>query len=403
MHARRPGAAGSRCRLPPALCAIAVAAGDWTQARALASRIRAQKPDYRDVVALEAKALAGLEHAARVEQAAAWRTAAEAALAEGDRSGATLAAKQWTALTPNDPALAELQAQLREPALPPIASAGPTPKLARPFRFWLTASVGAAVLLVTVVLLSQVLRRNGEGGSPSMAPSIATVAFVAAAPTATTPSPTRTHTPTPINTSTLLPTHTQTPSPTASPMLTATHTRTPTVAPTMSRTLAATKVAIATRVAASPTPKAATQLSAVHLGQPDGSNENGQTIHFSWTGRALSATQGYALLVWPDNGTWNNRTGLDLPAVADFCQAKFVASEFDLSSAILNNAPWIGPGRYYWTVVIVDTARKDASGRCALASPQAAPRSFSYDTTSSSTGGPNPPPAGRPTPTDAAP
>ena len=60
-------------------------AGDWAQARTLAGRIRVQAADYRDVVALEAQALAGQERVARSEQAATWRAVAETALARGDR------------------------------------------------------------------------------------------------------------------------------------------------------------------------------------------------------------------------------------------------------------------------------------------------------------------------------
>ncbi len=98
---------------PYATLQAAATAGDWAQARALAGRIRAQKPDYRDVVALEAQALAGQERVARAEQAATWRADAEAALAAGDRSAAVRAAKQWAALTPDDPELVTFKSRLQ--------------------------------------------------------------------------------------------------------------------------------------------------------------------------------------------------------------------------------------------------------------------------------------------------
>jgi tetratricopeptide (TPR) repeat protein len=90
----------------------AVAAGDWERALALANQIAAQDLGYRDVATLEEKALHGQEQAARAREAATWRAEAERALAEGDRQGAEMAARQWQALTPDDPKLEELLAHL---------------------------------------------------------------------------------------------------------------------------------------------------------------------------------------------------------------------------------------------------------------------------------------------------
>ncbi len=116
------GLSVDRLAKPYATLQAAVAAHDWSQALTLAGQIRTQKPDYRDVVALEAEALAGQEHAARAEQAATWRAETEAALARGDHDAAALAARQWAKLTPDDPALAALRAKLEARQAPPAKS-----------------------------------------------------------------------------------------------------------------------------------------------------------------------------------------------------------------------------------------------------------------------------------------
>ncbi len=97
---------------PYASLEAALVAEDWSGAVRLAGKIRQEHPDYRDVVALEEKALDGLERAARKREAATWRTAAEKALAEGNRQGAEMAARQWQALTPEDPELQGFQKRL---------------------------------------------------------------------------------------------------------------------------------------------------------------------------------------------------------------------------------------------------------------------------------------------------
>jgi hypothetical protein len=97
---------------PYALLEAALVAEDWPGAVKLAGKIREEHPDYRDVVALEEKALDGLEQAARKREAATWRIAAEKALTDGNRPGAEMAARQWQALTPDDPELANFQKRL---------------------------------------------------------------------------------------------------------------------------------------------------------------------------------------------------------------------------------------------------------------------------------------------------
>ncbi len=92
---------------PYAALEEAVAAGRWEEALALADEIKAVDADYRDVAGLEQRALTGLAEAAKREQAAQWREAAEEALAAGDPDAAELALGQWLTLLPgNERALA---------------------------------------------------------------------------------------------------------------------------------------------------------------------------------------------------------------------------------------------------------------------------------------------------------
>jgi hypothetical protein len=90
----------------------AVEAGRWQDALALAGQVRTADAGYRDVVALEAAALAGLEQEARAQQAVEWRAEAERALADGDLKGAGMAMKKWQALAPDDPVMPEFQTKL---------------------------------------------------------------------------------------------------------------------------------------------------------------------------------------------------------------------------------------------------------------------------------------------------
>ncbi len=97
---------------PYAALEAALAAGAWGEALEVAGRIRGSGPDYRDVAALEQKALAGMQNQARQEQAEVWRKEAEAALAVGDLDGARLAAQQSLQLAPGDAAELALLAQV---------------------------------------------------------------------------------------------------------------------------------------------------------------------------------------------------------------------------------------------------------------------------------------------------
>ena len=83
---------------PYAELEAAIAAGAWQQALALVDTIKASDPDYRDVAALEQRALAGMEAEARRAQALQWKQAAEEALAAGNLDAAELALVQWANL-----------------------------------------------------------------------------------------------------------------------------------------------------------------------------------------------------------------------------------------------------------------------------------------------------------------
>ena len=90
----------------------AMAAGQWREALTLVDEIKAVDADYRDVVGLEAKALAGLAEEAKQAQAAQWKEAVEQALADGNWGVAELALGQWLALVPGDPDAVEAKERL---------------------------------------------------------------------------------------------------------------------------------------------------------------------------------------------------------------------------------------------------------------------------------------------------
>ena len=92
----------------------ALTAGAWAEALDLAGSIRRSEPDYRDVAALEQRALAGIQEEARQQQAEEWRKEAEASLAGGDLEGAELAVRQSLHLAPGNPAGLALLVQVEE-------------------------------------------------------------------------------------------------------------------------------------------------------------------------------------------------------------------------------------------------------------------------------------------------
>jgi serine/threonine-protein kinase len=180
-----------------------------------------------------------------------------------------------------------------------------------------------------------------------------------------------------------LPTVTSPPEPTSTPASSATPTP---AAPTVRATPIAALTDTPRPAETSPTPRR--QVAAPVLGTPDGSAESGPAIRFTWTASgALGPGDGYAVLVWPE-GLAGGRTGLDLPAVHDACRQPLRATELTVNDITKLG---IGPGRYNWTVVVVDTSRPDGKGHpCTVISDQPMPHQFTYS------GGAAPTPESRP-------
>jgi outer membrane protein assembly factor BamB/uncharacterized protein YeaC (DUF1315 family) len=133
-EAARVGLREEQLAAPYAQLQAAVEGGRWQEALALAEQVRAADTSYRDVVALEAAALAGLEQEARTQQAVEWRAEAERALAAAEFRDAGRAAQKWQELTPGDLELADFRQRLAEAqarsaltAQPPDQPAAPSP------------------------------------------------------------------------------------------------------------------------------------------------------------------------------------------------------------------------------------------------------------------------------------
>ncbi len=113
---------------PYAALERAIAEEQWQQALDLATEIKVEEPDYRDVVALEATALAGMERRQRAGWAAEWRRQAVRALAAGNLAAARIAALRWQEMEPDEPDAAQFLQRLEAPveaALPEATEAGP--------------------------------------------------------------------------------------------------------------------------------------------------------------------------------------------------------------------------------------------------------------------------------------
>jgi hypothetical protein len=99
---------------PYAQLEAALTAQQWKQALDLAAAIKGQNPQYRDIRALEEKAITGQEQAKRADWAAQWRQQAKDALAIGNLKGAQTAALRWQEMTPGDKQASEFLAQLEQ-------------------------------------------------------------------------------------------------------------------------------------------------------------------------------------------------------------------------------------------------------------------------------------------------
>ncbi len=256
-----------------------------------------------------------------------------------------------------------------------------------------------AALVVVGVLLGFLIApglRPGTGEAQQVSAVTAVAAFTEAAPTAApatmnpaampsatavaaqTPSPAATWTVEPTMRATSVPRATSTVAPTAAPVVVATATAVP--VPTQTPTLSAKPAAKATArppATKSPVATAASRVRvpAPELFRPNNTNETG-SVTFAWNdgGHKLAATEGYAVLVWKaDDARWQGYKGLDLPTVYDACSGAFKGLAFTVPLATM---PSFGPGRYNWSVVVVNTSIRDQIGRCAVVSEQPAPLQF---------------------------
>jgi hypothetical protein len=94
-----------RLTTPYAQLEQALTGQDWAEALALAIDIRAQDPNYRDVVALEARAQQG-------HWSNQWRSAAQQALEDEDYDAARGALSQWRRVDPANPDIEQLEQEL---------------------------------------------------------------------------------------------------------------------------------------------------------------------------------------------------------------------------------------------------------------------------------------------------
>jgi hypothetical protein len=113
---------------PYAQVEAALAAQQWEQALTLAAVIKGQNAQYRDIGALEEKAITGQEREQRAAWAAQWRQQAEASLAIGNLDVARTAALRWQEMTPDDKQVKTFLANLTQ-AAKPAASEKPPQKV----------------------------------------------------------------------------------------------------------------------------------------------------------------------------------------------------------------------------------------------------------------------------------
>jgi alpha-glucoside transport system substrate-binding protein len=97
---------------PYAALEQAMADQRWEEALEIATDIRSQDPNYRDVVALEERGLAENEAARRRVWAVQWRTSSELALAVDNFDEVRGALIQWRRVAPEDPQISQVEKEL---------------------------------------------------------------------------------------------------------------------------------------------------------------------------------------------------------------------------------------------------------------------------------------------------
>jgi eukaryotic-like serine/threonine-protein kinase len=269
---------------------------------------------------------------------------------------------------------------------------------------WFWPGMGGAVVLLVLVVVVTAWVSGREAGRPPVATPAATLAQAVAGQSATsspasalfgataTPSATRSPTetvPSPTGTSSVRPTGTSAPTVTFAPTAVLENTVVPSAPPqtvmaVLPPTAPPTKPPVPTAtVARFATPAGSVQSlkSAPRLDEP--SEKNGEKcIDFYWrlgaAGETLGNTESFALLVWPDTPEYAGRSGLDLPAVTDACGkvSYQYASWADYYYQCVGYGYFTTYPQYKWTVVVVDRAQKDSSGRCLVISQQPAPQTL---------------------------
>jgi hypothetical protein len=204
----------------------ALAAEEWARALQLAAEIRAQDPDYRDVMALAQEAAEAQARQERRQWATQWKTQALTAAKEGDLRAARTAAQKWAEMAPQsaeaqallDRINARLQAAVAETDEPVSRSSVTRNQDLLRLPGWVWGAMGVLILGLLMGISTR-LNFPVVPSTPSVTPMPTSTATLKPIPTVAV---------TLANTPTTTPTIPQmTPSVTSEPTFTATATRTP--------------------------------------------------------------------------------------------------------------------------------------------------------------------------------
>lgn len=294
---------------------------------------------------------------------------------------------------PSEPQAPTVAGAIQGPAVKQAAPSGSDERSRSRLRVLAALAIiaSAALFISATVLLIQRGRgdRIGQAYAPepptAAAVAITTVKATAAGPTAAAPAPTTT-TPSPPPTATRLPTN----APTATRQPTATAAPAPTdtraVPATSTRAPSATVVMTRASSPASPTPvvfaPAPVAIPAPVLREPeDGANVDGVvSFQWSWPGPPQDSNHGWEVRIWRDGQP-------DHYGAAAIVRG--MSTMIDVWTAY--GVQQGGPGRYYWTVALVQSEPYQRIG------PEAPPRTLNIGSSGGDGGGGEP--SKPPTPT----